>query len=82
MSPVLVLCPVRGVAEGLGAAGKLAGVGLLPGVGAQVRLQVLQAGVGLGAALELKKRLEQGDYTTMMGSSRLLGIGICSVRAH
>lgn len=51
---VLVLGPVRGVGEGLVAALVLAHVGLLPRVGAQVRLEVLQAGVGLEAALELR----------------------------
>lgn len=57
---VLVLGPVRGVGEGLVAALVLAHVGLLPGVRAQVGLQVLQAGVGLEAALEL-----QGQRNTL-----------------
>jgi hypothetical protein len=52
---VLVLGSVGGVAEGLGAAGELAGVRLLARVGPQVRLQVLQAGVGFVAAFKLKK---------------------------
>ena len=56
VGPVLVLGPVGGVAEGLGAAGELAGVGLLSGVGPQVRLEILQAGVGLQAGLELEWR--------------------------
>ena len=38
VSPVLVLGPVRGVAEGLRAAGELAGVRFLAGVGPEVRL--------------------------------------------
>ena len=38
VSPVLVLGPVGGVTEGLGAAGALAGVGFLAGVGPEVRL--------------------------------------------
>ena len=54
MSPVLVLGSVRRVAEGLGAPGELAHVGLLPGVRPQVGLQVLQATVGFPTSLELK----------------------------
>ena len=50
----LVFGAVAGVAEGLLAAGVLAQVGLLPRVAAQVDLQVLQAGEGLVAALELQ----------------------------
>jgi hypothetical protein len=50
-----VLGPVGGVAEGLGAAGELAHVGLLPRVGPQVGLQVLQPAVRLPATLKLKK---------------------------
>lgn len=57
VSPVLVLGAVAGVGEGLGAAGVLARVGLLPGVAAQVRLQVLQPRVRLAAALELEAHL-------------------------
>ena len=56
MRSVLVLGPVRGVAEGLGAARELAGVGLLARVGPQVSLQVLEARVGLVAGFELKRR--------------------------
>ncbi len=55
MCPVLVLGPVGRVAEGLGAAGELTRVGFLTGVGTEMRLQVLQARISLGAALELKK---------------------------
>ena len=54
MGPVLMLGPVRGVGESLGAAGELAHVGLLPGVRPQVGLQVLQAAVGFPTSLELK----------------------------
>ena len=54
MSPVLVFGSVRSVAEGLGAAGELAHVGLLPGVRPQVGLQVLQTAVGFPTSLELK----------------------------
>ncbi len=50
---VLVLGPVGGVAEGLGAAGELAHVGFLPRVGPQVGLQVLQPAVRLPANLKL-----------------------------
>ena len=45
--------PVRGVGEGLVASLVLAHVRLLPGVRAQVGLQVLQTGVGLGTAFKL-----------------------------
>ena len=38
VSPVLVFGPVGGVTEGLCAAGELAGVGFLAGVGPEVRL--------------------------------------------
>ena len=65
VGPVLVLGPVGGVAEGLGAAGELAGVGLLSGVRPQVGLQVLQPGIGLLAGLELRnKKLfsHSGDF--------------------
>ncbi len=48
-----MLGPVGGVAEGLGAAGELAHVGLLPRVGPQVGLQVLQPAVRLPATLKL-----------------------------
>lgn len=51
---ILVLGAVRGIGEGFVAALVLAHVWLLPGVGSQVCLQVLQAGVGLRAALELE----------------------------
>lgn len=62
--PVLVLGPVRGVGEGLVAAFVLADVGFLPGVRAQMGLQVLQAGVGLGAALELQRRSLERKFMT------------------
>lgn len=54
MCAVLVLGSVRGVGEGFVATLMLADIGFLPGVRAQMSLQVLQAGVGLGAALELQ----------------------------
>ena len=59
--PVLVLGPVAGVAEGLGAARELAHVGLLPRVRPQVRLEVLQPAVRLPTALELKHK----EYVNM-----------------
>lgn len=52
---VLVLGAVGGVGEGLVAALVLTHVWLLPGVGPQMRLQVLQARVGLRAALKLAR---------------------------
>ena len=54
VSPVLVFGPVGGVAEGLCAAGELTGVRFLSCVGPQVRLEILQPGVGLQAGLELE----------------------------
>ena len=54
MGSVLMLGSVRGVAEGLGAARELAHVGLLPSVGPQVGLEVLQPTVRLPASLKLK----------------------------
>ena len=60
MGSVLMLGSVRCVAEGLGAAGELAHVGLLSSVGPQVGLQVLQPAVRLPASLKLK--IEEMDY--------------------
>ena len=54
--PVLVFGPVRRVGESFVAAFVLADVGFLSGVGAQMGFQVLQTGVGLGAALELRRK--------------------------
>ena len=56
VSPVLMLCPVRRIAEGLLASGELAGVRLLSRVGPQVSLQVLQPGVSFGARFKLQKK--------------------------
>lgn len=53
----LVLSAVRGVAEGLEAASELAAVRPLPGVGALVDLQVLQARERLGAAGKLERKM-------------------------
>lgn len=55
MGPVLVLGPVRGIGEGLVASFMLADVRFLSGVRAEVGLKVLQAGVGLRAALKLQE---------------------------
>ncbi len=52
---VLVLGAVGGVAERLGTSGELAHVRLLPSVGAQVRLQVLQPRISLVTTLELQQ---------------------------
>lgn len=60
--PVLVFGSVRGVGEGFVAAFVLADVRLLAGVRAQMCLQVLQAGVGLGTAFEL-----QGNNSSSSG---------------
>lgn len=58
MGSVLMLGPVRRVAEGLGAPGELAHVGLLPRVAPQMGLQVLQPAVRLPASLKLKIEME------------------------
>ena len=58
MGSVLMLGSVRGVAEGLGAPGELAHVGLLPCVAPQVGLEVLQPAVRLPASLKLKIEME------------------------
>lgn len=58
MGSVLMLGAVRGVAEGLGAPGELAHVGLLPCVAPQVGLEVLQPAVRLPASLKLKIEME------------------------
>ena len=71
VGPVLVLGAVRGVAEGLHAAGELAGVGLLARVGPQVRLEVLQPGVRLLAGLELEERDRPGKFRRVMGIHKL-----------
>ncbi len=59
-----MLGPVGGVAEGLGAAGELAHIGLLPRVGPQVGLQVLQPAVRLPATLKLEenKSINQSQF--------------------
>ena len=56
MCPILVLRPVRRVAEGLGASRELARVRLLARVRPQVGLQVLQPRVRLVARLKLKEK--------------------------
>lgn len=56
---VLVLGPVWCVGEGLVAAFVLTHVWLLPGVGPEVRLEVLQTRVGFGAALELLRHRDR-----------------------
>lgn len=53
MGSILMLGPVTGVAEGLAAAGILAGVGLFARVRSQMGLEVFQSGVRFEAALEL-----------------------------
>ena len=70
MCPVLVLGPVRGVAEGLGASGKFTVVRLLSRVRAQVGLQVLQPGVCLVAALELKMECMHETLVTDIVSAK------------
>lgn len=71
VGPVLVLGSVTGIAEGLHAAGELAMVGLLPRVGADVGLEVLQPTVGLVTAVVLKRdtveREGEDTYGTAVG---------------
>ena len=55
MCPVLMLCSVRGVAEGFSTARELAGVGFFSSMRSQMGLQVLEARVSLVATLKLKK---------------------------
>lgn len=57
--PVLVLGSVRGVGESFVASLVLANVRFLTGVRAQMCFKILQAGVGLGAALELQRNREE-----------------------
>lgn len=54
VSAILVFGTVRGVGEGLVAALMLTHIWLLPRVGPQMCLQVLQARVGLGASFKLE----------------------------
>lgn len=72
MRPILVFGSIRGVGEGLVAALVLAYVRFLSGVRAQVRLQVLQAGVGLGAALKLQTNTESVDHLLFCSLSSIL----------
>ena len=53
MCPVLVLRPVGGITERFRTARKLTHVGFLSGVRPEVGLQILKAGIGLGAAFKL-----------------------------
>ena len=55
MCSVLMLGPVRGVAESFGATREFAGIGFFSGVRSQMGLQVLEARVSLVAILKLKK---------------------------
>ena len=57
--PVLVFGSVRGIGEGFVAALVLTDVRFLSGVRPQMSLEVLQPGVGLGAALELQTKTDQ-----------------------
>ena len=64
--PVLVFGSVRGVREGFVASFVLAHVRFLSGVRAQVCFEVLQAGVGLRAALELHRDTETRQQATLV----------------
>lgn len=72
MRPILVFGSVRGIGEGFVAALVLAYVRFLSGVRAQVSLQVLQAGVGLGAALELQTNTHSVDHLLFCSLSSIL----------
>lgn len=63
--PVLVFGSVRGVGEGLVAAFVLADIRFLAGVRAQVCFEILQAGVGLRAALELQGSRKENNVSLM-----------------
>ncbi len=60
-----MLGPVGRIAEGLRAAGELAGVRLLPRVRPQVGLEILQSGVRFGAIFELQRTTTVGCVQTV-----------------
>ena len=66
---ILMFCSIAGVTEGLRATRELAHVGLLPGVGSQVGLQVLQTRVRFTAALKLNKINSQFELVAVMKQS-------------
>lgn len=75
---VLVLGPVRGVRKGLVAAFMFAHIWLLPSVGPEVGLEVLQARICFGAALKLQRdrnrqRMRKGDCLGALLFCRQLG---------
>lgn len=61
-----MLSPVRGVGEGLVAALMLTHVGLLPGVGPEVGLEVLQARVRFRTTLKLQTDRETGSMSALL----------------
>ena len=66
---ILMFCSIAGVTEGLRATRELAHVGLLPGVGSQVGLQVLQTRVRFTASLKLNKINSQFELVAVMKQS-------------
>ncbi len=55
MRPILMFGSIRSVAEGLWTPRKFTDIRLLPGMGSNVSLQILQPTVGFIASLELKQ---------------------------
>lgn len=64
--PVLVFGSVRGVGEGFVASFVLTDVRFLAGVRAQMSFEILQAGVGLGAALELQRKRNKQEMNILL----------------
>ena len=69
MCSILMFSSITGVTEGLRATRELAHVGLLPGVGSQVGLQVLQTRVRFTAALKLNNINSQLELVAVMKQS-------------
>lgn len=60
----MVLRPVGGITECFRTARKLTHVGFLSGVRSEVGLQILKAGIGLGAAFKLRATNEVMEVIT------------------
>ena len=56
MGSVLMLRPIRGIAESLGTTGKLAHVGFLSCMRSQVGLKIFKSAVSLPTSFELKQK--------------------------
>ena len=62
MCAVLMFRPIGRIGECLGTSREFTHVGLLPGVRPQVSLEVLKAGIGFTAALELQTNTTNTPY--------------------